>query len=126
MSSYTWMVARSFSRRMISPTSSLCPTRTNSYMALPAMLSAITTACRQGGGDPGEGDGDGRRTGAGDAEDEAVFGLADDIATIVRGRHFCDVAPAKCARLFAVGIRVRALLLIGRHGPEKSRRRGEI
>lgn len=44
VSSYTCSVAMSPSRRMISPTSSACPTRTSSYMAAPAMRMAVTTA----------------------------------------------------------------------------------
>ena len=43
VSSYTWMVAMSPSSLMISPTSSLWPTRTSSYMAAPAMAVAVTT-----------------------------------------------------------------------------------
>lgn len=38
------MVAMSPSSLMISPTSSLWPTRTSSYMAAPAMAVAVTTA----------------------------------------------------------------------------------
>mmetsp|Transcript_17529 Transcript_17529/g.68000 ORF Transcript_17529/g.68000 Transcript_17529/m.68000 type:complete len:250 (+) Transcript_17529:1102-1851(+) len=43
VSSYTWMVAVSPSRRIISPTSLWTPTRTSSYMAAPRIFSATTT-----------------------------------------------------------------------------------
>ena len=43
VSSYTWIVALSFSIRMTSPTNSLWPTRTSSYMADPSIFSATTT-----------------------------------------------------------------------------------
>ena len=43
VSSYTWMVAWSPSRRMISPTSFVCPTRTSSYICEPDIFAAITT-----------------------------------------------------------------------------------
>ena len=38
-----WMVAESPSNRMISPIRLSCPTRTSSYIAAPAMPSAMTT-----------------------------------------------------------------------------------
>lgn len=47
VSSYTWIVAMSPSKRMISPTSSLWPTRTSSYMAAPAIAVAVTTVERK-------------------------------------------------------------------------------
>uniref|UniRef100_A0A1I8J7Y4 UV radiation resistance-associated gene protein n=1 Tax=Macrostomum lignano TaxID=282301 RepID=A0A1I8J7Y4_9PLAT len=43
VSSYTWIVAMSTSRRIISPTRASLPTRTSSCIAEPAMLDAITT-----------------------------------------------------------------------------------